>query len=74
MFVQSCLGFRIFFPDLELEQALFYFKNFTLKFLFNWAASLQSWNYNTNRNNISENFFIKVYWIRHDFEEEHDSL
>ena len=74
MFVQSCLGFWIFFPDLELEQAPFYFKNFTLNFLFIWAASLQSWNYNTNRNNISENFFIQLYWIRHDFEEERDWL
>ena len=32
------------------------------------------WNYNTNRNNMSENSSIKVYSIRHGFEVEHDSL
>ena len=30
--------------------------------------------YNTNRNNMKENSFIKVYWIRHRFEADHDSL
>ena len=28
------------------------------------------WNYNTNRNNMYENSFVKVYWILHDFEVE----
>ena len=32
------------------------------------------WNYNTTRNNIKENLFIKVYWIRHTFEVERNSF
>ena len=32
------------------------------------------WNYSTNRSNMYENSFIKVYWIRHGFEVVRDSL
>ena len=32
-----------------------------------------SWNYNTNRNNMWGNFFIKVYWNRYDFEVENST-
>ena len=35
---------------------------------------MKPWNYNTNRNNISEIPFIKVYWIRYTFEAERYSL
>ena len=34
----------------------------------------RTWNSNTNRNNICENSFIKIYWIRYGFEVERDSL
>ena len=37
-------------------------------------CSLIAWNYNTNRNNMEENSFKKVYRIRYGFEEERDSL
>ena len=33
-----------------------------------------SWNYNTSKNNMLENSFIKVYWIGDGFEVEHDFL
>lgn len=33
-----------------------------------------AWKYNTNRNNVWENFFIEVYWICHVFEMERDTL
>ena len=36
--------------------------------------SIASWNYNVNRNNMSENSFIKVCLIQHDFEVERNSL
>ena len=35
---------------------------------------MKSWSYNTNSNNMSENPFIKVHWIRYTFEVERDSL
>ena len=35
---------------------------------------LLAWNYNTNRNNMQENLFKKVYWIRQGSEVECDSL
>ena len=31
---------------------------------------VEPWNYNTNRNNMWENSFIKIYWIQHGFEVE----
>ena len=39
-----------------------------------WKQSCNAWNYNTNRNNISGNSFIKVFWNRHGLEVERDSL
>ena len=36
--------------------------------------SFQSWNYNTSRNSMLENPFIKFYWIRQTFEDERDLL
>ena len=34
---------------------------------------VEPWNYNTNGNNL-ENSFIEVYWIRHGFDVERDSV
>ena len=34
----------------------------------------RAWNYNTKKNNMSENSFIKVFWIWQAFEVERDSL
>ena len=38
------------------------------------ATCIETWNYNTNRNNMQENSFRKVYWIQHGFGVERDSL
>ena len=37
-------------------------------------VSWRAWNYNTNRNNMPVNSFIKVYCIWHGFEVERDLL
>ena len=38
------------------------------------SVSVSAWNYKTNKINIWENSFIKVYWIWYSFEVESDSL
>ena len=42
--------------------------------VFSNPTPIVPWNYNRNRNNISENPFVKVYQIRYTFEVESDSL
>ena len=48
--------------------------NYCVRHYYDNLCLLIAWNYNTNRNNMWENSFTKVYWIWHGFEVEHDLL
>ena len=66
-----------YFPYLSFLYIPLYFLFFAFSSVFRgykkgtvWNRFNSSWNYNTNRNNMQWNSFIKVCWIWHEFEVE----
>ena len=63
--------FTFKFVEVSIGKFLAYKERNCYVICMSWV---ELWNYNTNRENMSENFFIKVYWVQISYEVENGSL